>query len=291
MPKQTTLTPVAALEDEIERLKSEIKDKLAQIENQEHHNREFEQSLKLLSAGAGQFIPEGQLAPLDALNQLLMDADSQKEREAKWSLANAALQKGREALTVLRGQIQLLRQELAGAQIELDWESNYAPHAEKYRNGFPLPSPEQKQQRQIAELQAQINEKKRRLKIAEDWERAPKERKPIYYGLVPGSLPEQDINVLTGTITTLEKNIDSLRNSEPRRDPDYELAFRVYVRSRVAIEAPLNRLLAAQCEYLSAVIEFQEALSKHPGAAEFGASSLKPQTVHLDNGKVVLSNG
>lgn len=281
MPK--TLTPVQQLEESIGRLESEIKDKLAQIENQEHQNREFEQSMRLLSAGAGQLIPAGQLAPLDALNQLLMDADSEKERQAKWSLANQALRHGRESVTVLQGQIQLLRQELTNVLTELDWQSNYAPYADKYRDGCPFPSPEQKQQRQIVELHADINEKKRRLKSAQDWIAAPNP-KSIYYGLIPGSQATQDIPILEGAITTLEKNLDSLRNSEPRPDPDYQRAFRTYVKARFKAELPLSRFMSAQAEYLVALEELKRALAPELGVQ---APDL-PRIIRILDGRIVV---
>lgn len=276
MPK--TLTPVQSLQLEIERIQSAIASKEREFLSQQQENSEYAESLRILEAGTQRYIPEGTIPPLDALTRLLEEGDSEADRQYRWNAANQALELSKAQSNHLQSQLEQLRQQLALAEAEFDWLENYEPHAERYRSGFKMPSPEQKKQERVEALQKDIAERRLKLERAQAWIKQ-KEDERSYYG---GNVWEE-ARYLSEAIPILSEQLEQLIAEPVAQDKEYEAKFREYVKGRVRVEPMLGDLLKAQREYLIALDVFKVAIDSYPQAAEFSAAVLsEPRIVSAE---------
>jgi len=277
MPK--TITTANVLAEEIATLQEAIATTERDFLEQMSENAEFAEALRLFSANVAQYVPEGRIPMMDALTNVLHEASNQEDRQYRLNACQRALTVGQEAVARLSSEIAQLRQQLAIAESELDWRTNYQPFVERYKDGFTMPSPEQRKQERVEALQRDISERQEKLGRARSWLSQPEGSRSYYAGD-----PLREVSYLQEAIPILEGQLQRLISEPVGEDPKYDQAFRQYVKARVAVEPALSAFLEVQGEYLEALSQFKEAIAANPIAAEFPSAALsKPRIVSGDD--------
>lgn len=278
MPK--TLTPVESLQLEIEQIQAAIAATEKGLLEQRQENDEFEQSLKVLSVGAAPFVAQGRLPLMDAVTTLIDESSNESDRQYRWNACQRALDLGQSAAANLESELRQLRQQLAIAESEMDWTANYEPFAERYRDGFSMPSPEAIKEQKVQALRRDIIQRQAHLQRAQAWLNQP-EGQRFYYG--GDALHE--LQYLTQVIPALEGQLQRLIAEPVKVDEQYEEKFRKYVVARVSVEETLQIFMAAQREYLIALDALKLAIAADPCVAEFPAVALtEPRIVEATKG-------
>ena len=158
MPK--TLSSTQNLTKEIETLQAAIALKQSELLEQKSEVAEFTESLRIFSLNVDKYVPQGRLAAMDAINTVLDEAINQKDRNYRWNACQQASQLAQEAAVNLQSELERLQSELAAAIDKQDWLINYAPFTEKYRSGFQQPSPKDLKNSKVADLKADISQRK-----------------------------------------------------------------------------------------------------------------------------------
>ncbi|MGI2909231.1 hypothetical protein [Tolypothrix sp. VBCCA 56010] len=289
MPK--TLTPIQALEQKIKDTEAAIADREHEFLLQQQENNEFSEALKILNSGVADYVQPGRVLILSKINSLLDEASDAEDRKFRLETTQRAIAAGRVASTNLENELQRLRQQLAIAQDELDWQQDYADAAQRYRLAFMLPDPSERKESQIRSLEKDIATKQQQLTRAQAWLQAPQDNKPWYTGVVGMSSAVDDEPVLVSAIATLTASLERLRAEPERVDEEWQAAFRRFIRQRVAVQVPLTKLLESQASYLRAVAEFKEALQINPCACEFSPHAIGQVRIvnNSENGRITLA--
>ncbi|MBW4607807.1 MAG: hypothetical protein KME22_11410 [Hassallia sp. WJT32-NPBG1] len=283
MPKTTAASPAQILGEEIKRLEEAIAQKECELLEQQAENAEFSEALRLLSADVARYIPTGHVAMVDVINGVLDESSNQEDRQNRWNACQRAFGLGQQAASNLQAQLEELRERLAIALDELDWLTNYEPYAEKYRSGFMMPSPEQRKQERVEALQQYIKDRQLKLESARRWLSEPEGSRSYY----PGDAL-REVQYLSESIPVLEGQLDRLIAEPVALDKKHEAAFRVYVRSRVAVQPVLDPFLEAQEQYLAALEQFKKAIASHPDASQFPSVALTSPRIVSGDGAIRL---
>lgn len=283
MPKITAPTPTQILEKEIAEIEAEIEAAIAELEDQDLLNAEYAESLRLLETRAAKYIPEGQIAPLDSLRRLLEEGDSEADRQYRWNTAKAALEDSKNQAAYLQLQLEQLRNQMVITKGELDWESNFAPYLDRYKDSFSQPSPALKRQQEITNLQRDIDEKRATLQRCQEWINTPEgDRSYVPYNAY------QQSEYLTRAIPELQNKLESLKLQPLNPDPAYHEALRRYVISRVKIEPVFKEFLEVQDRYLTVLEKFKSGICDDPSVAEFPAAALTQPRIVAGEGSIRL---
>jgi chromosome segregation ATPase len=297
MPKTAEISMVERIQRQIAETEQDLHEKRQQLAKQEVAVGDFAEALTLLKNPPRYKPAPGELQPLDALEALLREAESEPGRQQRILSAEAALAFGRQAYARIESEVEQLRDRLTHLKTELEWHENYEPHADKYRAAFPFPpTPEQSRENRLTDLQASIIGHQRRIAQAQEFIQLAERKQrdsainlPAWSGLTN---PETVIENSKVAIAHLEASIQH-EKQQPLSpvDPRVEANFRKFVRSRVALEPALTRFLEAQEGYVASLDGLKQALVENPAAAEFGADQMPkpPQTlISLDpNNKII----
>jgi hypothetical protein len=289
MPKTDVKSPIEDLQAEISRLQAEIADTETAIATQQSENSQYKESVRLLSTNTAKYVPVGTFPVMDALIKLMQQTSTEEERSRQWQMAQEALKVGEDAVISLQTQLEDLQRQLAIAQEELDWQENFASHAERYRQGFVLAHPGQIRQNRIKLVERDLGEKRQQLVSAENYLMA-KDPKPQYIAVSGYTSAAQDVEYLKRAIASLEKDLENLRSEPVKEDAAWEMRFRQYVRARTQIQPELSKLLHMQNQYLETFAKFKEAVAANPRAVEFEAIALKPgRLIEVVSGRIELT--
>jgi hypothetical protein len=278
MPKTTT--PIQSLEEEITRLQAAIASKQSELLEQQTENTGLGEALRLLSVGIAAYIPQGRVQMVDVINNILDESSNKEDRQYHWDACHKAVTSGQQAAASLQSELDQMQQRLAIAEAELDWLQHYAPHVDRYRDGFRMPSPEDIKQQKVRALQNDISDKKMKLQRARLWLNQPQGDRPYYAG---DALREAEY--LNQAIPVLSQQLERLIAEPVREDKEYGAKFRQYIKARVQVEPALAAFLKAQEQYLVALAQFKLAIAAHPAASEFPGVALgQPRIVSAENG-------
>jgi chromosome segregation ATPase len=270
MPTTTVPTIIDKLQSQIIQLETEIAGVESAIACQQTENEGLAEALTLLENPPRYQPSSEQFELFHRLREYVAEAESTVDRQFRWNAAHSALSDGRAAIATLHQKLNDLRQGLAAATEELDWQTNYEPHVLEYKAGFTMPSPEDRKVERIKLLSDDIADKQMQMQRATAWLNSPTESRSYYSG---DALRESAW--LREAIPILEGDLQQLIAQPIGEDPFYDQKLREYIRARVAIASPLQQLLDAQEAYLAALSNFKAALSANPIAAEFAAAELK----------------
>jgi len=274
------------INQKIKKLQTAIAATLSEIEFQTNENTQFTEALNLLTVGAAVFVPSGRLPMMDAISNLLQESTDELERAERWKVAHIALERGNQALLVLRKKLVELRSSLAELELEKEWQERYEPHVNSFRKAFSLPSPEALREEKIKNLQKDIDNKKDKYRRAQAWINEPEGNKSYY----PGDAIREE-EYLARLIPTLQKQLQGLRDEPINKDLNYETKLREFVKARVEIKTDIDKFLKVQEQYVIELAQLKKALVMHPTAVEFKANELKePRVVYSnENGAIKLS--
>jgi tetratricopeptide (TPR) repeat protein len=276
MAKTSELTEVGRIQREIAEAEKALDQKREQMCKQEQAIGDFCEALALLKNPPRYTPAPGELAPFDALQELLHEAQTEPDRQQRITAAEAGLEFARQAYSRIESELKQLRDRLTHLRSEHEWHQIYEPHAHKYRSAYPFPpTPEESRENRLTDLEASIIGHQRRIAQAEEFielarnkQRDPSVNLPAWSGIAN---PEDMIESSKVAIAQLKASLEFEKARPlPPVNPRVEVNFRSFVRSRVAVEQPLQRFLKAQQEYIAALDELKQAFIQNPDATDFG---------------------
>ncbi len=278
MPKlkpESTAPEIIQLEQGIEETESAIASLNSKITALQKDEKDFESAITALDNKFKNVQSRGDLSGGELVKRLTEDIRSEKDKGERLSVLKQSLDITRASLRSSQEELAETEARLAILQDDLEWERDFSAHADEFKATFEARSDEElslirlqtfEREDKIVNLKRELYIRQEQLKNAVSY---LNKEIPNYIGRFAHPLhgnPNADKLILESLISQLQTEIREIEQSAIAQDKS---AFRAYVRSRLQLRKPLDRLIAAQTEYSLALADFRAESVKYPEGLDF----------------------
>lgn len=270
----------------IEQIQQQINSIKQQIQNSEQDLKQYQKSLDLINSEFTEFIQQGVLQPLDALQNIIDNEQTEQLKQQKIAQIKQALQLSSKTIAQQKTDLIKLESELVKLLQDKDFNDNYLPFVEQFKNDFVKNSNNLKTR--IQNTHTELLKHTNNLRIYKIWQQNKEYRLP--HNLISNA-SDNYIDLLENSIIPeLQKEYEQLVNQFNNYDVLNDSEFKAWLVQRVNIDFELQELIRLQPLYFQALKNFKQKILDNPSAVNFNIRELpgKLPKVQILNGTVCI---
>lgn len=284
---QKTETQKTEIDSKIEQISNRIDLLKKQINESEQELNQYQQSLDLIDSVFSDLIQTGVLKPLDNLQNIINEQNSELEKNKKIEQIKQALRLSNQSLAQLKTDLIKLQNNLEQLLKDKDFNDNYLPFVEKFKSSYTKTI--SSLQKRIDSTRTDLLKYENDLKELKIWQQNQDYRVP--YNLISKRSESYIKKLEQDIIPSLQNQYDLLIIELKNYDVTQDLTFKQWLIERVNIENDLKELIRLQPLYLQALKNFKNKLLDNPNAVNFTVRELPSDLpiVQIVNGAVILN--